>query len=68
MKATAFTPGQSVTIISVAFPDLPHHAKFTGKNGHVRKIVKSRNVVYVVTDIGERECDPNRIQPYQQAA
>lgn len=63
MKLTEASSGQTVRITAVAFPNLPHHSRFLGQTGTVTRIIKSRKVVVVQTNIGSRECNPENIEP-----
>jgi hypothetical protein len=59
--ALAFSTNENVRIERVAFPDIPHHARFINVTGYVVRVIKTRGVVEVKTPIGKRECLPQNI-------
>jgi hypothetical protein len=61
-EALSFQIGSQVRIVGVAFPDVPHHARFIGKVGTVMKVLKTKREVLVLTDIGRRYAFPENLE------
>lgn len=57
-RAHVFAAGDDVVIEKVAFPHLPHHAKFLGQRGKIERIYKVRPTANVRLPDGRvRECN-----------